>query len=87
MRSIAQFLGIDFVPALIYPTLFGKPTTVSTSSCKGTSVFNERRGYWNELTPRETVLLTLIGGAFFIKNLLQRKVKFNHGAMRLTNIE
>lgn len=83
MRSIARFLGIDFLPALTYPTLFGEPIVVSTASCQKRSVFNQRGDYWTDLTPSEAVLLTLIGGAFLIKNLLRGKVKFKHGIMRV----
>lgn len=83
MRAIAQFLGIKFVPTLTYPTLFGRRTKVSTASRDTESVFREQKGYWTELALGEAVLLSLIGGILLLRDLLQRKVKFENGIMRL----
>jgi hypothetical protein len=84
MRSLARFLGIAFVPALMYPTLFGEPIVVGTSSRQDKSVFRERSGFWNGITPKEVVLLALIGGVFFIRGLLRRRITFKNRAIRLT---
>jgi hypothetical protein len=87
MRSIARFLGIDFVIAMTYPTLFGEPIVVGTASRRDKSIFREGTGFWNELTPKEAVLLTLIGGAFFVKNVLRRKVSVSKGTLRLVKAD
>jgi hypothetical protein len=83
MRAVARFLGIDFVPALSRPTLFGQPTVVRTASRQEETVFRERPPFWSGLNAKEAVLLALLGGALLAKDLLQRKVKFDKGILRL----
>jgi hypothetical protein len=83
MRSIARFLGVEFLPQLTYPTMFGKPTVVSTSTHQEASVFREKKPYWNSLRAREAVLLSLIGGGYCLANLARRRVTFSNGVLRL----
>jgi hypothetical protein len=83
MRSIAEFLGIDFVAAMTYPTLFGEPVVVGTASRPDKSIFREQTGFLSELTATEATLLILIGGAFLIKNMLGGKIRVSKGTLRL----
>jgi len=83
MRAVANFLGITFVPRLTYPTMFGEPTVVSTSTRQETAVFQARGRYWKGLGVKEIALLTLMGGAYCLMNLLTGTVTFKNGAIRL----
>ncbi len=83
MRSVSRFLDIAFLPELTYPTMFGRPTVVNTSAKVTTSVFQERKPYWDGLRAREAILLSLIGGAYFLMNLALGRIVFSNGAVHL----
>jgi hypothetical protein len=83
MHAVARFLEIDFLPKLTHPTMFGKPTVVSTSTHQKTSVFREQKPFWDGLKAREVVLLSMIGGAYCLANLVRGRVILKNGVIRL----
>jgi hypothetical protein len=86
MRVLARFLGIPFVPALTYPTLFKEPTIVRTASRQEKRVFREQRRFWDGLDPIETALLTVIGGLMFLRSWLGRGTRLEQGSVRLAPV-
>lgn len=77
MRSICDYLSVEYDSVHEYPTEFGEKVVTTTSSKKTKEVFRSKKKWYNDLSLREKIIILflskLLSFGFFIKAKMTEK--------------
>ena len=75
MYQVAKFLGINYSPAFLNPSIFGEPVITRTASVQTNKVFRVERNWYEDLTFFEILVVWVAYKALCIALRLVRRRK------------